>query len=64
MTTYVEWIEPYSTNMRIAVVLRLRIRDVVRLQFDRHPDYPSAQCAIDDFIAIHWARLIENYDVP
>lgn len=69
MTKYVEWMEPYDSGDS-CVICRMSFEDIIksmkRLQenFKNHPNYPykSDQEAIDDFIVVHWGRIIDCPD--
>lgn len=59
---YVEWVEPYGGDSCIPVICRMRLPDIVRVQIEKNPLYGSfAERAIEDFIAVYWARIVE-YD--
>ena len=66
MTTYVEWVEPYHNHWEITVTLRLTKEDAIKVQrlmvAAIYPDYnyKSDDDAFRDFIAIHWAHLVES----
>jgi hypothetical protein len=70
---YVEWVEPWELDINpvvspITVTSRMTCEDAIKwmrykedkLHFN-HPKYPykSDQDALNDFIAINWARIID-----
>lgn len=62
MTKYVEWDEPYDGEQDPPhVLLRMTIEDAVRAmrRKDKYNQYQSDEQALDDFIVIHWARIVE-----
>jgi hypothetical protein len=62
MTRWVEWSEPWpihGTTKSVEEVRRMRWADVARVQRAREPRYVSDETAVEDFIAIHWAKVVE-----
>ena len=60
MTAYIEWYEPYDSVLATQVHCRMTLKDVVRTQFTQTPRYRSAEQALDDFLAVHWGRIVRE----
>jgi len=57
MSLYIEWSDPYSGK----IPSKMKVKHIVRVQFDREPRYSSAKQAIQDFWVMSWGRfVIEN----
>ena len=61
MTKWVEWSEPWGST-GFEVVSRMRWKDVATVQRLREPRYESDEQAVDDFLVVHWARIVELPD--
>jgi hypothetical protein len=67
VTSYVEWIEPFDTSGSIPLICRLTVEDAIKFQLGA-PEragntvfkYESDEQALDDFMAVHWARIVEG----
>lgn len=71
MITYIEFDEPWGeirsddgTVHTISQTIRLLKSDVIAWQMSMYrmtgqPKYESEQEALDDFMIVHWARLVE-----
>lgn len=59
MSQYVEWVEPYGDGAE-AVIMQMSCEDVAKWQRRREPRYTSDQEAIDDFVVVHWGKIIER----
>ncbi len=61
---YVEWVEPYSKDDSVVLTCRLTKVDAIKAQraaaFFANPTfvYESDQQALEDFLTVHWAKLI------
>lgn len=63
MATWVEWDEPYldkGGSDYLPVKCRALMEDVIKFQRRREPRYESDADALQDFIVVYWARLIEE----
>lgn len=67
MTKLVKWIEPfgsgkynYTCTATITEIIKY-MKEEYQEQFKAHKNYPykSDQEALDDFIAINWARIVD-----
>lgn len=70
MTKWVEWSEPFG-NVAVEVVCRMRVEDVIhymimeyQVEHKDHPNYPyrAQDEALQDFLTIHWGRIVEDAD--
>jgi hypothetical protein len=65
MTKYVEWIEPFDASGSIALICRLTVEDAIKWQ-QGAPEragnkvfkYESDEQALEDFVTVHWARIV------
>lgn len=62
---YVEWIEPYDNETDTTLICRLTVEDAIKAQ--RHHAfaqkgfvYETEQQALDDFVTVHWAKIVEG----
>lgn len=66
MTKYVKWIEPYDADANGCMEIRMTVEDVIKCQRARvaqvKPEfvYESDEQALFDFIAVHWASVVEE----
>ncbi len=66
MTKYVEWVEPYDEHCDITQILRLSVEDAIKAQKRsaniRNPlfEFDSDERALEDFIVVHWANIVED----
>jgi hypothetical protein len=67
VSKYVEWIEPYYTYpdgrtigpvyLKLSVEDAIEVRKVIAAQGNF--TYENDQQALDDFIVVHWGKLVE-----
>lgn len=69
MTKYVEWVQPYDEYCDIPQILRLTLEDAVKVQKralvksgNASFQYESDEQALDDFVCVHWAKIVENHE--
>ena len=59
---YVEWIEPFCFKENgpecLSVIQRMLVSDVIKWQRWREPRYLSDKDALDDFLVVHWAKVV------
>lgn len=64
MTQYVEWVEPWSTDFKETLILRLTLKDTISVQKKQAAKigykYESDQKALEDFMMVHWAKIVEG----
>ena len=59
MGTWIEWVDPFDKEGKYPVVMRMSAKDVAAYQRELEPRYTSDEQAIDDFMAVNWARKVE-----
>jgi hypothetical protein len=62
----VEWNEPWTQSFlgnSICATIRIKASDIITWQRRRKPRYESDQQALDDFLVVNWARVIEVEDI-
>ena len=67
MTKWVEWSEPvyYKGSDEaeledwVEEVKRMRVGDVILMRRTEEPRYESDQQALDDFLVVNWAQIVE-----
>lgn len=68
MTRYVEFDEPFCFKENgpytISQTVRIAAADVIAWQRWREPRYESDEQALEDFLTVHWARIVEVPDAP
>lgn len=66
---YIEWDESYGTQEKLHIVCRAKEEDVIKYMIETYQrqwkyrpnyPYPNNQSALDDFIAINCARIVEE----
>ena len=60
---WVEWDEPHSDkggNDYLPIVCRAKVEDVIKFQRRREPRYETDEDALDDFVVVYWARIVEE----
>lgn len=69
MTKWVEYVEPLGSGKYGAQYIRIKVDEVIEYmkneyqeQYKNHYNYPykSDQDALDDFMVIHWAKIIDD----
>ena len=63
MSTWLEWVEPYTSECDIPVTMRMHMADVIKYQrryaLEKHGYcYLSDEDAYLDFATIHWASVV------
>lgn len=67
---WVEWIEPYGPEPLAENVCVMRVRESTAIAAEKYIaslrvppyEYKSDKDALDDFIAVHWAQIVEIED--
>jgi hypothetical protein len=66
MTKYVEWDEPFDVEAIYNLICRMSVEDAIAWQVayvaDKSPafEYKSDQEALDDFVTVRYARIVEE----
>lgn len=66
MTKYVEWDEPWGQtkygdeDIYLHIVCQARAKDVIAFQRKREPRYTKDDEALQDFLVVHWGRIVEK----
>ena len=63
MTKYVEWVEPYSDGAE-TLFLRMSFADIASARRRAEPRYESDEQAVEDFLIVHWGKIVELPDEP
>ena len=60
----IEWIEPYDADADTTLICRMTTEDAIKAQKKaaaaKNYTYQSDQAALDDFMAVHWAQLVNE----
>lgn len=64
-TQFVEWIEPFGPNSepvycRVAISTAIATQKYSAQQVKPEFRYPSDEAALEDFIAVHWGKIVEE----
>jgi len=64
LTDYVEWVEPFFESepviMKITVATAIRFQKAAAARINKNFVYKSDEEALEDFLVVHWAKLINN----
>lgn len=60
MTKYAVWDQPFSMEPLTNVESWMSFEDVVKWQRHREPRYETDEQAFDDFLVVHWGRMVER----
>lgn len=61
MPKFVQFAEPWTevNGETLGQVVRIKVEAVIKFQRFKEPRYESDQQALEDFLVVHWAEVIE-----